>query len=176
VALLWRLGSAPTPAQLRAAALIGALAALTFLLSGQPWGITMGLTIWGAKVATLLGADLSQATFWQWAGPHDALTGSVLAQDSSLMDIGMLLGAAAASAARGGFVAQAWPPARGIIGAALGGLLMGVGARLSFGCNIGALVGGISVGSLHGFVWLAAALPGSWLGMRARPAFGLPRV
>ena len=52
--------------------------------------------------------------------------------------------------------------------AALGGLLMGIGARLSFGCNIGAMVSGMASGSLHGFVWLAAVLPGCWLGLRLR--------
>jgi uncharacterized membrane protein YedE/YeeE len=52
---------------------------------------------------------------------------------------------------------------------------MGIGARLAFGCNIGALVGGISSGSLHGFVWFAAALPGTWLGLKLRPLFGLSR-
>ena len=50
---------------------------------------------------------------------------------------------------------------RVLLPAALGGLLMGIGARLAFGCNIGGLVGGISSGSLHGFVWFAAALPGT---------------
>ena len=48
---------------------------------------------------------------------------------------------------------------------------MGVGARLAFGCNIGAMVGGISSGSLHGFLWFFAALPGCWLGIRLRPWF-----
>jgi uncharacterized membrane protein YedE/YeeE len=64
---------------------------------------------------------------------------------------------------------------RGALGAALGGLLMGVGARLSFGCNVGAFLGGASSGSAHGVVWLLAALPGCWLGLRARPWFGLAR-
>jgi hypothetical protein len=44
---------------------------------------------------------------------------------------------------------------RGAAGAALGGLLMGIGARLSSGCNVGAFIGGAASGSLHGLVWLA---------------------
>jgi uncharacterized membrane protein YedE/YeeE len=58
-------------------------------------------------------------------------------------------------------------------GAALGGLLMGVGARLSFGCNVGAFIGGAASGSLHGDVWLLAVIPGRYLGIRLRPMFGL---
>ena len=170
-ALLLRRGPRPDPAQLRAAVAIGALAALAFLLSGQPWGITSGLTLWGAKAATALGFDLSWSTYWSWDGPRGDLAGSLLAQDSSLMDLGFLLGAMLAAAWHGRFGGQPWPPLRGLLAAAIGGLLMGVGARLAFGCNIGAMVGGIASGSLHGFLWFFAALPGTWLGIRLRPWF-----
>jgi hypothetical protein len=57
----------------------------------------------------------------------------------------------------------------------VGGLLMGWGARLGFGCNIGAFVGGVASGSLHGWVWFGCALVGSLVGIRLRPLFGLSR-
>jgi hypothetical protein len=52
---------------------------------------------------------------------------------------------------------------------------MGWGARLGFGCNIGAFIGGVSSGSLHGWIWFAAALAGCTIGIRMRPLFGLSR-
>ncbi|MBQ84920.1 MAG: hypothetical protein CMQ16_00735 [Gammaproteobacteria bacterium] len=55
----------------------------------------------------------------------------------------------------------------------LGGLLLGYGARVAYGCNIGAYFGGISSTSLHGWLWFAAAFVGSGLGTRLRPWFGL---
>ena len=55
----------------------------------------------------------------------------------------------------------------------MGGVLMGYGARLSFGCNIGALFSGIATGSLHGWLWFAAAFVGSLGGVWLRPVFGL---
>ena len=170
-ALLLRRGPRPGAAQLRAAVAIGALAALAFLLSGRPWGVTSGLTLWGAKAAGALGVDLTGTAYWSWDGPRQDLAGSLLAQDSSLMDIGFILGATLAAAWRGRFRGQIWPPVRGLVAAAAGGLLMGIGARLAFGCNIGAMVGGISSGSLHGFLWFFAALPGCWLGIQLRPWF-----
>lgn len=133
----------------------------------------MGLTLWGAKLAGLLGVDVAGTEFWSLDGPRQALAGSVLANHNSLMDTGLLLGALLAAAWHGVFRVQAPLGIRGLAGAAIGGLLMGVGARLSSGCNIGAFVGGVSSGSLHGFVWFVAALPGCWLGMRLRPGFGL---
>ena len=50
----------------------------------------------------------------------------------------------------------------------IGGLILGYGARLAFGCNIGALVGGISTGSLHGWLWLVAAFAGGIVGVKIR--------
>jgi uncharacterized membrane protein YedE/YeeE len=98
---------------------------------------------------------------------------SVLSDTSSLTDFGMLFGAMAAAAAVKPFAATAWPPAKSLLAAAVGGLLMGWGARLGFGCNIGAFVGGVASGSLHGWVWFIAALPGCLIGIRLRPLFGL---
>ena len=57
--------------------------------------------------------------------------------------------------------------------AVLGGLLLGYGARLAYGCNIGAYFSGIASSSLHGWLWLVAAFLGSILGTRLRPWFGL---
>ena len=170
---LLRRGPRPTVADLRAAAVLGLLAATIFLLSGQPWGITMGLTLWAAKFATASGIDLTGTPFWSWDGPRQALAGSLLANASSLTDLGLIAGAATRAAWARGTRTRPWPDARGCLAACAGGLLMGIGARLSYGCNIGAFVAGAASGSLHGFIWFAAVLPGSWLGLRLRPRFGL---
>jgi uncharacterized protein len=154
---------------------IGILCVAVFFAGGHPWSVTFGYTVWGAKAATALGFDLSQAPFWQWPGPKHALTDSVLSDTSSLTDFGMLFGAMAAAAATKPFAASAWPPAKSLLAAGIGGLLMGWGARLGFGCNIGAFVGGVASGSLHGWIWLLAAMPGCLLGIRLRPLFGLSR-
>ncbi len=154
---------------------IGLLSIAVFLAGGHPWSVTFGFTVWGAKAASALGFDVSHAPFWQWPGPRHALAGSVLSDTSSLTDFGMLLGAMAAAAAAKPFATSAWPPAKSLLAAAIGGLLMGWGARLGFGCNIGAFVGGVASGSLHGWVWFAAALPGCLIGIKLRPLFGLSR-
>jgi hypothetical protein len=166
---------APRRSLLVGAIAIGALAIATFVAGGHPWSVTFGFTLWGAKAASLMGFDFSHAPFWQWAGPRRALGDSVLSDTSSLTDLGMLLGAMAAAAAGKPFARASWPPLRSLAAAAIGGLLMGWGARLGFGCNIGAFVGGVASGSLHGWVWFAAALGGCAVGIRLRPLFGLSR-
>ena len=153
--------------------IIAVLCWLVFALSGHPWGVTFGFTLWGAKIAAALGVPVENYAFWQWPGPRRALEHSVLADVSSLMDFGMVLGAGAMAAVSGGLRRQDWPPFRQLVGAALGGVLMGIGARLGFGCNIGAFLAGIASGSLHGWIWFVMAMAGSWVGIQARPSFGL---
>jgi uncharacterized protein len=177
VAIAKRRGASftPSPRIVFGAILIGLLSIAVFAAGHHPWSVTFGFTVWGAKIASLLGADFSQAEFWQWAGPKRALGDSILSDTSSLTDLGMILGAMAAAAASAPFARNPWPPLKSLVAAALGGLLMGWGARLGFGCNIGAFIGGVASGSLHGWVWFAAALPGCMIGIKLRPLFGLSR-
>jgi hypothetical protein len=165
----------PSPKIVFGAITIGLLCIAVFAAGHHPWSVTFGFTVWGAKIATLFGADFSHAEFWQWAGPKRALGDSVLTDTSSLTDLGMILGAMAAAAASAPFARNPWPPFKSLLAAAVGGLLMGWGARLGFGCNIGAFIGGVASGSLHGWVWFVAALPGCMIGIKLRPLFGLSR-
>ena len=103
------------------------------------------------------------------ARPAQALAHSVLANTSSLMDIGMLIGAGLWASFFGSLRSQTWPNRRQLLAAAIGGLLMGVGARLAFGCNIGAFLAGTASGSLHGWIWFAMALAGSGSGFAPDP-------
>jgi hypothetical protein len=50
---------------------------------------------------------------------------------------------------------------------------MGYGARIAYGCNIGAFFSGVASTSLHGWAWIIAALGGNAMGVRLRPWFGL---
>lgn len=145
----------------------------TLLLAGHPWSITYGFGLWGAKIAQAVGIDVASWEFWTWPAQAQALQSSVLADTVSVMDFGLVLGAAAAAAIAGKFAPKAKIPLGSLLAAIVGGLLMGYGARLSFGCNIGALFSGIATGSLHGWLWFAAAFVGSIGGIALRPAFGL---
>jgi len=64
-------------------------------------------------------------------------------------------------------------PPRLALGAVIGGVLMGYGARIAYGCNIGAYFGGIASFSLHGRLWGVMAIAGTFVGLRLRPLFGL---
>jgi hypothetical protein len=167
-----RLLSGPWPLVWGALAL-AVLNAVTLVSAGHPWNISFGYTLWGGKLAAAAGLDLAAYEFWSWPYPAQALAGSVFAETTSTMNFGVLAGAFLAAGLAGRFN-PAWRlPWRQVLAAALGGLLMGYGARLAFGCNVGALFSGIASGSLHGWLWFAAGLAGSYLGSLLRPFFGL---
>jgi len=142
----------------------------TLALAGRPWGITSAFALWGAKTLNAVGGDVASWAYWA----KQPSLGAPLRQDvTTVMDIGLMLGALAAASAAGKF-APVWKvPARSLAGAVIGGLLLGYGSRLAFGCNIGAYFSGILSGSLHAWLWLPAAFAGSALGVHLRPAFGL---
>ncbi len=154
---------------------LAVLNALVLAVGGFPWSVSFGFALWGAKIATAFGADLSQTTFWGWSWAQNALQASVFADTISVMNFGIVLGALLAAGLAGKFAPVGRIPWKSVLAAALGGLLMGYGARLAYGCNIGAYFSGIASGSLHGWLWLLAALAGNAVGVKLRPWFGLGR-
>ncbi|MTH52853.1 YeeE/YedE family protein [Bacillus mangrovi] len=154
-----------------AAIVLAILNALILTIRGEPWGITSAFSLWGSKLLMVFGTDPSQWGYFEGA-KREALYASVFKDSTSLLNFGIILGAFLASAAAGTFKPSKIKP--GIAFASIiGGLLMGYGARLSFGCNIGAYFGGIASFSLHGWVWMVMALLGTALALKLRPLFGL---
>lgn len=149
------------------------LNAVTLAISGQPWGITFAFALWGAKALQGIGYNISSWPYWH-AGPNaSALHHSILANVTSTMDIGIILGALIAAGLAGSFTRWRLPKPKIVVAAVIGGLCMGYGARIAFGCNIGSYFSGIVSFSLHGWVWAAMALIGTWVGIKFRPLFGL---
>lgn len=143
----------------------------TLIVLGRPWGITSGFALWGAKVLQAVGVPVADWPYWQWQ--QGALQASVLTDATSVMNFGILFGAMAAASLAGKF-APVWKlSGRDLATAVIGGLLMGYGARLAYGCNIGAYLGGIISGSLHGWLWLVFGFVGNVIGTRLRLRLGM---
>ncbi|MBM2625465.1 YeeE/YedE family protein [Pseudomonas aeruginosa] len=142
------------------------------LVAGRPWGITSAFALWGAKIAQGVGLDVGAWAFWQTPANAKALAAPLWEDITSVMDIGIVLGALLAAGLAGRFAPNLDIPRRSLAAAVIGGLLLGYGARLAYGCNIGAYFSGIASGSLHGWLWLVAAFAGNSVGVRVlRPYF-----
>ncbi|WP_394061363.1 YeeE/YedE family protein [Alcaligenes sp. WGS1538] len=149
------------------ALLLAVLYLIHMVVAGQPWGIVYGIGLWGAKVFSALGWSPAGDAFWGVAPHAQRLAEPVLADVTSVTNFGLILGAMAASRWNHPAEFKA-PAARTLWVGAAAGLVMGYSARMAFGCNVGAFLGGIASASLHGWVWFALAFAGSILGVRIR--------
>jgi uncharacterized membrane protein YedE/YeeE len=155
------------------AIVMAAFAVLNLLVAGQPWGVVYGLGLWGAKVVSWLGVDLTANAFWGREAQQAHIQSSLLADVTSITNLGLLVGALLAANVRGTACPQTRANPMQWIAAVVAGLLLGYSSRLAFGCNVGAYFSGISTGSVHGWVWFAMAFAGSMLGVRVRERLGL---
>ena len=166
--VIWRLVSGPWPLIWGSIAL-ALFNYATLLTAGRPWSITSGLALWGAKSAESIGIDVVS-----WPAWSRAILDTSLAQDiTSVMNISIILGVTMAAGLAGCFRLIGCASWRSLGAAIIGGIMLGYGARLAFGCNIGAFFSGIASGSLHGWLWFFCALTGNLIGIRLRPWFSL---
>jgi uncharacterized membrane protein YedE/YeeE len=154
-----------------------ALAVLNFatlVVAGRPWGVTQAFALWGSKAVEAAGlADPVFWAFWEEPTRVEALLRPLAADATTVMNVAVMAGALAAAILAGRFAPSLRIPVGEVLGSVVGGLMIGAGAIVATGCNISAFFSGIASGSLHGWLWIAAALPGAWLGVKIRPLFGL---
>ncbi|MFP5461656.1 MAG: YeeE/YedE family protein [Gammaproteobacteria bacterium] len=156
-----------------AAIFMAVLAIANLVVAGQPWGIVYGLGLWGAKIVTWAGFDLSANAFWGREAQQAQIAASLLDDVTSVTNLGLLAGSfllawrrRAACPDVGRITGRQW------LWSVAAGLVLGYSARLAFGCNVGAFFSGISTGSVHGWVWFACAFAGSLVGVRLRERAG----
>ncbi|WKY45666.1 YeeE/YedE family protein [Eubacteriaceae bacterium ES2] len=140
----------------------GILLAIMFgfilITARHSWYVTGPLTTWGIAFLQMFGVQFTAPYF---ETNVMAANNGILNDPGSLRNIGIILGAAIAF-----LLAGRWTFNRGFkfkdsLYYLLGGFLMGFGARLAGGCNIGALLSGIGNFSLSGWgffftLWLGS--------------------
>ncbi|MEQ1536117.1 MAG: YeeE/YedE thiosulfate transporter family protein [Burkholderiaceae bacterium] len=157
------------------AVLLAVFATLNLVLAGQPWGVVYGFGLWAGKLVTAAGMfDPTANAFWSQASNAKHLGESVLLDVTSITNIGILAGALwvsmkKSSASSSNNQLQTLTAKQWAVGL-LAGLVMGYSSRLAFGCNVGAMLSGISTGSLHGWIWLPLAFAGTLIGLKIRHA------
>lgn len=145
----------------------------TLALAGRPWGVTSAFALWGSKLLASVGVNVAGWAYWAPPARAAELQGSLVNDVTTVMNVGIMLGALVAAALAGRFAPSWRVPLRSLVAAVFGGVLLGYGSRIAYGCNIGAYFSGIASTSLHGWLWFAAALVGNTVGTRLRPLFGL---
>jgi uncharacterized protein len=134
------------------ALVIGSLNVFLFAFD-KPWTVADGMRNWGDWLfkSLRLSNQIDLLPPWLYSG--------------SVLNLGVLLGGFAAALLSREF---AFRPAPGseLVKGALGGLLMGWGAMLSFGCNIGGFFSALSALSLSGAGMMAGLFLGAFFSTR----------
>jgi uncharacterized membrane protein YedE/YeeE len=134
------------------ALVIGSLNVFLFAFD-KPWTASDGMRNWGDWLFQSL----------RLVNPSDLLPPWLYS--GSVLNLGVLLGGLSAALLSREFGFRPAPAAE-LIKGALGGLLMGWGAMLAFGCNIGGFFSALSALSLSGLGMMAGLFAGAFLSTR----------
>lgn len=162
------------------ALVIAVLSLLMVKLSGLPMGVTTSYAKFAAVAESALFPKhvaateyfLAQPTHYVLPGTVRELTGGggpqfdVVALVQYPLIIGIICGAFASALSIGEFKPHLRVPARQILIVFCGGVVMALGARMSPGCNVWHILGGLPVLTLQSLLFLAGLLPGAWFGGR----------
>jgi len=132
---------------------------------GRSWGVSGAFANWGAWIPQLFGGHPEKWDYFVYVNRGFAKL-SFWADGGSIRNIGVIIGALLATLLASQFKIKKIKSWRQIVAALIGGLLMGYGARLSFGCNIGALFGGVSSMSMHGYLFMICIFLGGIVGSK----------
>ncbi len=169
----------------KAAIVLALLGFASYVLVGMPMGITTTYAKLGATIESLFVPDhVSTLAYFKLlpldytppfsgqpikGGPGPQLDAITAIQYPLLLGI---VGGALFAAARLGEWRLRWRlPSRQWLSALIGGLLLGLAARMAPSCNIWHLWGGLPILALQSLVFLAGLIPGTWVGARLLTRF-----
>jgi len=129
----------------------------------RPWGAVGAIRSWGDwimySITSVLGTDAAFFAYYEEA-PR-----SILVSSGSVIGIGFVLGAFV-SACLGREFALRIPPYREMVKAVIAGILMGIGATLAGGCNVGGFYNAIGNLGANGFSMMLGLVFGVILGLK----------
>ncbi|MCS7145259.1 MAG: YeeE/YedE thiosulfate transporter family protein, partial [Aigarchaeota archaeon] len=159
------------------AVLIGAVSVVlgysVYLVAGRGsiWGVTTGESKLGGLFWKGLGLPVEQLTYYQQfklLAPFEDYTQAIV--------FAILIGGFSAALLTKSFVIKHVPDRWTFVQALVGGALLGYGARLALGCNIGNFLAGWAISGVHAAVFTAALLPGTYLGLKTTEKIFLARA
>ncbi len=142
------------------AVLLALLALALVTVTGGAWGVTGPFGVWGGKFLQLFGINADT-----WKGFNGALAKYSFWKDQpALTDLGIVVGALLSVLLAAQFKIKKIKSVKNVWAAIVGGLLMGVGARLALGCNIGSFFSALPAFSLHGWLFWISIFSGAAVG------------
>lgn len=164
----------------KAALLLAFIGVASAVVAGMPLGVTTSYAKAGALVESMVARDHVAASaffgatpfniVYPWSG--DRLTGgagpvfdSIAAIQVPLI-LGIIIGAMISAIQLKDFHVHLKVPVPQLISGFVGGLMMGLASRLTPGCNIWHVCGGLPIFAMQSILFVAGLIPGAWLGSR----------
>lgn len=151
---------------LTGAVLLSLFQIVTLATTGNPWGVSGVFANWGAWVFEAFGGSVDKWYYFASDGAQATLEKGFLNDPGTWRNIGVIVGALFAVLLASQFKIKKIKSKKQIFAAIIGGTMMGYGARLAYGCNIGALYSGIASLSLSGWVFGLALFAGAVIGSK----------
>lgn len=151
---------------LTGAVLLSLFQIVTLATTKTAWGVSGAFANWGAWIFEALGGSVDKWYYFASDGAQATLNAGFLNNPDSWRNIGIIVGALLAVLLASQFKIKKIKSWKQVIAAVLGGLLMGYGARIGYGCNIGALFSGIASLSLSGWVFAIFLFVGAIVGSK----------
>lgn len=136
------------------AVVLALLNVLVLVIRQEPWGITTNIEEWSVWLASKIGLTNNL----------DLTLEELLLSKGTYLNLGVILGAFWATVVASQARFRPLKNKKFAISALIGGVLMGFGARIAYGCNIGLVLNGIASSSLAGWLFTIAVFLGAWLG------------
>jgi len=153
------------------AVLLSILQIALFASSGSPWGVSGIFANWGAWLYRLVGGNVDKWYYFSSESAQATLNAGIMNHPGSWQNFGIIAGALVAALLASQFKFKKIKSLKQVVAATLGGLLMGYGARLAGGCNIGALFSAISSMSVSGWVFAFFLFIGAFIGSKLLARF-----
>lgn len=155
------------------AVLLSILFLVVLSTTGKNWGVTTNFTYWGGWMLQSVGIDISGIGFFQSDKVVKIMAKGFFHDAGSMRNLGIVLGTLIAALIAGGLTVTKKMSTRNFLVYLIGGLLMGYGARLASGCNIGAFYSALSSMSLSGIVFGVSLISGGIVGLKLSDRFKL---
>ena len=171
----------------KAALYLALIGTLSYLIIGMPLGISTAYAKAAAYVVNIVAPNhVSQVAFYNaiplnYTVPinHLALLGGAgpfldaIAYIQFSLIAGIILGAMVSAMLIGEFKVYYHVPMRQYISAFLGGIILALGSRMTPGCNIWHMFGGIPIMNMQSLLFLIGIFPGAYIGSKILVTFVL---
>nr|MBK5234490.1 YeeE/YedE family protein [Clostridium sp.] len=148
------------------AVLLSLFQIVTLATTGEPLGLTSAFVNWGAWLYRLVGGNVDNWYYFSNSNAKATLNAGFLNDPSSIRNLAIIFGALLATLLASQFKIKRIKSKKQLVAASLGGLLMGYGARIGLGCNIGAFYSGLASLSLSGWVFGVFLMLGAIVGSK----------